>query len=233
MCSYCVGSHHVTNAFIIYRPLIGGTFVDFASKSIDNIPHDGIRSIFERNPYLLPNIVTTVFALVICGLAVGVLDEVCRVSVLVVTCLLNTLQTLPAHRLKPSTQAIPASTSSDLLQPEDDEEPKEDETLSARHLFAIPIVRSICVSTFILGFLAAGFNTSVVLVAYTDVPHGGLSFTVSSLPPPSAPSFLTRPRRVATANRIRTLHHGWSFNIPQTQPHYNPSAFAQFWAIRI
>lgn len=79
MCTYCVRSHNVANAVVIHRPLIGGTFVDFASKSIDSIPHGGVRSIFERNPYLLPNIVTTVLALLICGLAVGVLDEVCRV----------------------------------------------------------------------------------------------------------------------------------------------------------
>ncbi|THH18400.1 hypothetical protein EUX98_g8965 [Antrodiella citrinella] len=145
---------------LMVGPLIGGTFVDFASKSADSIPHDGVRSIFERNPYLLPNIVTTVLALLICGLAFGVLDE-----------------TLPAHRLKPPTQITPASTSSDLLPAADDEEPKDDETLSAWHLLTIPVVRSICVSTFILGFLAAGFNVGVVLVAYTDVRNGGLSLS--------------------------------------------------------
>lgn len=61
----------------IARPLIGGTFVDLIKGDPESsVSHSGLRRLFETYPYLLPNIVTSVLAFLVCGLALGVLDEV-------------------------------------------------------------------------------------------------------------------------------------------------------------
>ena len=90
-----------------------------------------------------------------------------------------TLQTLPSQKTTLSQPLGPGS--SNETSNVDDDEPKEDQTLSALQLLSIPVVRSICVSTFLLGFLAAGFGMSVVLVAYARKSDGGLSLPVRHL----------------------------------------------------
>jgi len=123
------------------------------------MPYAGLKSIFEANPYLLPNLVTTALTLLTWVLAFGVLDE-----------------TLHTHK-RPASHPPSPSTSSNDVQTEEDDELKQDKTLSVLQLLTIPTVRSICISTFILGFLASGFNVSLVLVSYTDVSDGGLSLS--------------------------------------------------------
>ena len=50
---------------------------------------------------------------------------------------------------------------------------------SVRSLLALPVIRAICASQWMLGFLAACFNTGFVLMAYTPIEQGGLAMNVS------------------------------------------------------
>ena len=85
-------------------------------------------------------------------------------------------QTLPSHRKVPLSPS-PSPSNEDIVT-SDDDEAGPDRTLSVLELFAIPIVRSICISTFLLGFVASGFNMVIVLVSYTRNSDGGLALSV-------------------------------------------------------
>lgn len=51
---------------------------------------------------------------------------------------------------------------------------------SLKSLLALPVIRAICSSQWMLGFIAASFNTVFVLMSYTEVQDGGLSMNVRS-----------------------------------------------------
>lgn len=59
--------------------------------------------------------------------------------------------------------------------------PVQDKPPSVRSLLGLPVIRAICVSQWMLGFLAACFNTGFVLMAYTPIEEGGLSMNVRYL----------------------------------------------------
>ncbi|KAH8103553.1 MFS general substrate transporter [Cristinia sonorae] len=136
---------------LIVGPLIGGTFANPIAEHA-TWSYAGLRRLFEAYPYLLPNLVTSVLALSTSLLAFFVLDE--------------TLP--PGHSTPSSSESSPQRDSEDF---------KHNKTFSVSQLLALPDVRSICVSTFLLGFLAAGFNVSVVLVSYSRVIDGGLALS--------------------------------------------------------
>ncbi|TCD66668.1 hypothetical protein EIP91_001086 [Steccherinum ochraceum] len=144
-------------------PLIGGTFVNPVAEHADWtwITRLGLRDLFTAYPYLLPNAIISAYALFTVALASGILDE-----------------TLPSRKEVQQTQ----SHSSSSAPGEDtvvvaDEELKENTTLSAWQMLRIPVIRSISVATFLLGFLGSGFNLSVVLMSYAKVSHGGLGLS--------------------------------------------------------
>lgn len=49
---------------------------------------------------------------------------------------------------------------------------------SLKSLLGLPVIRAICSSQWMLGFLGACFNTVFVLMSYTDIEDGGLSMNV-------------------------------------------------------
>lgn len=49
---------------------------------------------------------------------------------------------------------------------------------SFRSLIALPVIRALCASQWMLGFIAACFNIVFVLVAYTPIEDGGLGMNV-------------------------------------------------------
>ncbi len=51
---------------------------------------------------------------------------------------------------------------------------------SVKSLLALPVIRALCSSQWMLGFIAASFNTVFVLMSYTEIKDGGLSMNVSS-----------------------------------------------------
>ena len=50
---------------------------------------------------------------------------------------------------------------------------------SIRSLLALPEIRAICASQWMIGFLAGSFNSVFVLLAYTPIEQGGLGMPVS------------------------------------------------------
>jgi hypothetical protein len=56
------------------------------------------------------------------------------------------------------------------------------EDVTTRELLAIPIVSVLCLSGFVLCFVGTAFDAIFVLLCYTPVDAGGLSFDVSILP---------------------------------------------------
>ena len=138
-----------------------------------------------------------------------------------------TLQTLPSQKTTLSQPLGPGS--SNETSNVDDDEPKEDQTLSALQLLSIPVVRSICVSTFLLGFLAAGFGMSVVLVAYARKSDGGLSLPVRHLNVFYCAKHLpVRFESSAIRNWPSTRSDGRFVCILETQPYLVPSAVSKF-----
>lgn len=55
----------------------------------------------------------------------------------------------------------------------------DSEDLTTRQLFAIPIIGVLCLSGFVLCFVGTAFEAIFVLLCYTSVESGGLSFGVS------------------------------------------------------
>ena len=62
----------------VTSPLIGGTFAEpFSQQAAEtSIIPPGLRHLLTKYPYLLPNLVTSALALLICALALLILDEV-------------------------------------------------------------------------------------------------------------------------------------------------------------
>ncbi|EKM82806.1 hypothetical protein AGABI1DRAFT_68775 [Agaricus bisporus var. burnettii JB137-S8] len=56
----------------------------------------------------------------------------------------------------------------------------DSEDLTTRQLFAIPIIGVLCLSGFVLCFVGTAFEAIFVLLCYTSVESGGLSFGVSA-----------------------------------------------------
>ncbi|TCD66667.1 hypothetical protein EIP91_001085 [Steccherinum ochraceum] len=139
-------------------PLIGGTFANPVTEHPDWtwITRLGLRDLFATYPYLLPNMITSALAFFTVALAWGILDE-----------------TLPSHKGVHQRNASPEETTT----VSEDEDPKVDVALNAWQMFAIPVIRSISVATFLLGFLGSGFNVGVVLMSYAKVSHGGLGLS--------------------------------------------------------
>ena len=61
-----------------FSPLIGGTFVDALADSEEWpwIARSGLGWLFQKYPYLLPNLVSCAFSLFGCAFAFFVLEEV-------------------------------------------------------------------------------------------------------------------------------------------------------------
>lgn len=49
---------------------------------------------------------------------------------------------------------------------------------SLHSLLALPAIRAVCVSQFMLGFIAACFNAAFVLMGYTAIKDGGMGLSV-------------------------------------------------------
>ncbi|CAL1711968.1 unnamed protein product [Somion occarium] len=116
----------------------------------------GITELFEEYPYLLPCLTTSALAVTAAILGLIFLDE-----------------TLPTKRKKVDQAQVETS----VVEPSGvstESEPEPERPLPLRKLFQIPLILSICLSSFVLGGVAAAFNVVIVLVAYTDMNHGGL-----------------------------------------------------------
>ena len=77
-------------------------------------------------------------------------------------------------------------------------------------LLAVPVLRAVCVSQWMLGFVAAAFNSVFVLMAYTEIEDGGMSMNVRLASSSLMKDFRsdhrlvnsTQPRKIATALSI-------------------------------
>ncbi|KAI0079836.1 MFS general substrate transporter [Panus rudis PR-1116 ss-1] len=104
---------------------------------------------FEEYPYLLPCLATAALAVIALLAGIFVLEE-----------------TLSTKRKSGLNVSVVVATNDDA---EGEEKP-----LPLRKLLSIPVVLSVCLSSFVLGGVASAFNSLFVLVAYTRVDRGGL-----------------------------------------------------------
>ncbi|KAI0785874.1 major facilitator superfamily domain-containing protein [Abortiporus biennis] len=171
----------------VIGPWIGGTFANPIRRQGEdgsNLSHlaHGLKAtstpglvgrledLLETYPYLLPCLITSVFAVVVSLIIVFVLDE-----------------TLPSKSKSGTKEPIlpPADDQPDpstITAPTNDPSPDDDsKPPSLLTLLRIPTIRYISFASFALGFIAAAFNVIFVLMAYTDRGSGGLGFNPSEI----------------------------------------------------
>ncbi|EKM55775.1 uncharacterized protein PHACADRAFT_96118 [Phanerochaete carnosa HHB-10118-sp] len=137
----------------VIGPVIGGAFEEPATEFggwFDN-------AFFRAYPYILPCIISSALGFLAALLSVTFLRE-----------------THPRKSPKsPSPEPILT------VEPEPGEAPiplaLAEKPPSLRSLLALPVIRALCASQWMLGFVAACFNTVFVLMAYTPIEDGGLS----------------------------------------------------------
>ena len=157
-------------------PLIGGTFAEPATE----YPHWFNTPFFRKYPYILPCIIAGTFAVAAAIVSITWLQEVCKATKTVVHVSDDVVhpQTLPSKSgtstpIEVAPTYNPAAPATQLESGQVVEKP-----LGLRGLLEIPALRAICVSQWMLGFIAAAFNSVFVLMAYTEIDDGGMSMNV-------------------------------------------------------
>ena len=150
--------------------MIGGTLAKPAAR----YPNLFNYQLLRKYPYLLSCLVTSAFALFASSLAAFFLQEV-RLSRKY--CVYTNSAADPEQTNRRPTTHPPKSGSEAQQSP-----PAQLETQSIRALLSIPTLRTVCLSSGAIGFIASSFSTVFVLDAYTSIPAGGLSLSVR-LPP--------------------------------------------------
>ncbi|KAJ3553345.1 hypothetical protein NM688_g3661 [Phlebia brevispora] len=137
----------------IIGPIIGGTFAEPATE----FPKWFDYSFFRSYPYVLPCI--------ICGI-LGFSAALLSVTYLRETHPHKSGINTPVNEPPEAERPILLPTEGSI---------EEEKPPSVRSLMALPVIRAICSSQWMLGFIAASFNTVFVLMSYTEIKDGGLS----------------------------------------------------------
>ncbi|KAI0687446.1 major facilitator superfamily domain-containing protein [Cerioporus squamosus] len=182
----------------VIGPLIGGTFENPAKRWPDVFS----SPLWQKYPYLLPCLISSLLSAGAALLSVFVLEE-----------------TLPGRHKLPIIDEEPAgaATSSDAIIdiPEEDVKPH-----SVRELLSIPVLRAVFGSSSALGFAGSAFTSGFVLMAYSPLEQGGLALSpsqigraLSSMGAVSIPLKLCMPvllRRFGTLNVFDFAMLAWS-----------------------
>ncbi|KAI0085416.1 MFS general substrate transporter [Irpex rosettiformis] len=138
----------------IVGPILGGAFADPATE----LPKWFDYPFWRKYPYSLP----------------------CLISGAIGTCasllsLFYLKETHPRFSAKKTYDMAEQTSSYQSITVPSSPDADEDKPPTVRSLFALPVIRAICTSQFVIGFLASSFNTVFVLLAYTSIDQGGLS----------------------------------------------------------
>lgn len=151
--------------YVLFRPLIGGTFADPATA----FPEWFDTPFWRKYKYFLPSLIAAVLALVTVSIATFILEE-----------------TLESKRATPPKQIIvepaptPASYGTTDSESSESEPQPSTKILTATELLSIPVMRAVCIASGALTFSASCFTHVLVLMSYTPIDQGGLAMSVST-----------------------------------------------------
>lgn len=166
----------------IFSPMIGGSL----SNPTDRFPKFFSYVFFKKYPYFLPCCVAACFSALGFILCYFFLKEVLLVLAHMpltdadfIICCLPRQTSRKSQRdcigtRSPVIQDYGATNNEEVASPD----PVSGERYCVKQLLAMPIIRTICMSAYMLSFISTAFEVIFVLFCYSPIEQGGLGFSV-------------------------------------------------------